>query len=222
MLLPQSSAFAALKNRLNSVSAIGYLHIANYSSSSAGAPRTYVSSQVSNIHSRQKSRENDSPSPLTSTSSIPPSSTSTCTSFLSASGNPNASGFDRTPGTGSTSSVVSSFERPNRLKAREEMGGIRWTELLEKFRTVQERARRQSRSALIHGEGDATSPPPVPDKEEKKESGRQAAGPGRSGTPTAQLGRASVAGSGVVQRPAKVGLGLGRFAGGAGSRKTKR
>lgn len=33
MLLPQSSAFAALKNRLNSVSAIGYLHI---------APRAYV------------------------------------------------------------------------------------------------------------------------------------------------------------------------------------
>lgn len=33
MLLPQSSAFAALKNRLNSVSAIGYLHV---------APRTYV------------------------------------------------------------------------------------------------------------------------------------------------------------------------------------
>ena len=28
MLLPQSSAFAALKNRLNSVSTIGYLHIA--------------------------------------------------------------------------------------------------------------------------------------------------------------------------------------------------
>lgn len=28
MLLPQSSAFAALKNRLNSVSSIGYLHAA--------------------------------------------------------------------------------------------------------------------------------------------------------------------------------------------------
>lgn len=28
MLLPQSSAFAALKNRLNAVSSIGYLHIA--------------------------------------------------------------------------------------------------------------------------------------------------------------------------------------------------
>lgn len=34
MLLPQSSAFAALKNRLNSVSSIGYLHV---------APRAYVS-----------------------------------------------------------------------------------------------------------------------------------------------------------------------------------
>lgn len=33
MLLPQSSAFAALKNRLNSVSSIGYLHI---------TPRPYV------------------------------------------------------------------------------------------------------------------------------------------------------------------------------------
>ena len=33
MLLPQSSAFAALKNRLNSVSSIGYLHV---------APKRYV------------------------------------------------------------------------------------------------------------------------------------------------------------------------------------
>jgi vacuole morphology and inheritance protein 14 len=52
MLLPQSSAFAALKNRLNSVSAIGYLHI---------APRanTYVhpSSSPTLNHLRQKSSE---------------------------------------------------------------------------------------------------------------------------------------------------------------------
>ncbi|ROV89324.1 hypothetical protein VMCG_09635 [Cytospora schulzeri] len=61
MLLPQSSAFAALKNRLNSVSSIGYLHIA-----------------------------------------------------------------------------------PRPLKGREE-GIIRWGELLEKFRSVQERARRAQR-----------------------------------------------------------------------------
>ncbi|KAL2258932.1 hypothetical protein VTK26DRAFT_7565 [Humicola hyalothermophila] len=76
MLLPQSSAFAALKNRLNSVSSIGYLHL---------GPR------------------------------------------------PNA-----------TTPNVPSFDRPNRLKGREE-GLIRWGELLEKFRAVQERARRTQR-----------------------------------------------------------------------------
>ncbi|KAI6779673.1 uncharacterized protein J7T54_007716 [Emericellopsis cladophorae] len=75
MLLPQSSAFAALKNRLNSVSSIGYLHV---------APKS----------------------------------------------------------TASTSSA-SSYDRPNRLKGREE-SGIRWVELLDKFRNVQERARRAS------------------------------------------------------------------------------
>ncbi|KAL1633294.1 hypothetical protein SLS56_002927 [Neofusicoccum ribis] len=80
MLLPQSSAFAALKNRLNSVSAIGYLHI---------APRT-------------------APTPTTS-----------------------------------------GFDRPNRLKSREGEGGIKWQELLEKFKQVQERARRAQRNAML-------------------------------------------------------------------------
>ena len=43
MLLPQSSAFAALKNRLNSVNAIGYLHMPS---------RTYVSfTSPLNLHS---------------------------------------------------------------------------------------------------------------------------------------------------------------------------
>jgi len=37
----------------------------------------------------------------------------------------------------------SSYDRPNRLKGRDE--GIRWTELLEKFRSVQEKARRVQR-----------------------------------------------------------------------------
>ncbi|KAF5022782.1 hypothetical protein F66182_5197 [Fusarium sp. NRRL 66182] len=83
MLLPQSSAFAALKNRLNSVSSIGYLH---------AAPRT-----------------------TTSTSSS------------------------------------SNFDRPNRLKSRED-GNIRWVELLEKFRSVQERARRVQRQNNLDGD----------------------------------------------------------------------
>lgn len=83
MLLPQSSAFAALKNRLNSVSSIGYLHI---------APRTNAPAQAS----------------------------------------------------------ASNFDRPNRLKGRED-GIIRWGELLDKFKTVQERARRVQRHP---GDGD--------------------------------------------------------------------
>lgn len=86
MLLPQSSAFAALKNRLNSVSAIGYLHI---------APRT-------------------APTPTTS-----------------------------------------GFERTNRLKSREGEGGIKWQELLEKFKQVQERARRAQRNAMLGIDGSA-------------------------------------------------------------------
>lgn len=96
MLLPQSSAFAALKNRLNSVSSIGYLHI---------APRPCVSHPFSPT------------SQPTSTNSAPSNATT-----------PN----------------LPSFDRPNRLKGREE-GIIRWGELLEKFRTVQERARRLQR-----------------------------------------------------------------------------
>ncbi|KEZ43607.1 hypothetical protein SAPIO_CDS4536 [Scedosporium apiospermum] len=88
MLLPQSSAFAALKNRLNSVSPIGYLHI---------SPRVSASS----------------------------------------------------------SSTGSSYDRPPRLKGREE-GIIRWSELLEKFRSVQERARRAQRHA-----GDLEESPPL-------------------------------------------------------------
>ncbi|OQE13382.1 hypothetical protein PENFLA_c049G04248 [Penicillium flavigenum] len=77
MLLPQSSAFAALKNRLNSVSNIGFLH---------GGPRS-------------------------TTQTAPP--------------------FDRSTGT--------------RLKPRDE-NSIRWVELLDKFKSVQERARRSQGS----------------------------------------------------------------------------
>lgn len=46
-----------------------------------------------------------------------------------------------------TPSGSSNYDRPNRLKGREE-GGIRWVELLEKFRSVQERSRRAQRQNL--------------------------------------------------------------------------
>ncbi|KAI2766326.1 hypothetical protein DTO012A8_8466 [Penicillium roqueforti] len=81
MLLPQSSAFAALKNRLNSVSNIGFLH---------GGIR--------------------------STTQTAPS-------------------FDRATGT--------------RLKTRDE-NSIRWVELLDKFKSVQERARRAALGPTRH------------------------------------------------------------------------
>lgn len=122
MLLPQSSAFAALKNRLNSVSSIGYLHI---------APRPYVSTNGPPSHSRQGSVAEtiqflQPPSPRYSSKFS--SSIDTHTTALSAATTPSSSSFDR----------------PNRLKGREE-GIIRWGELLEKFRSVQERARRAQR-----------------------------------------------------------------------------
>lgn len=118
MLLPQSSAFAALKNRLNSVSAIGYLHI---------APRAYVSQSRNNsvvdtissfkFHQRQKSTE----------------------TYTSSNSQPANAG-------------PSNFDRSSRLKGRDE-GGIRWNELLEKFKSVQERARRAQRPGGDHDDG---------------------------------------------------------------------
>lgn len=120
MLLPQSSAFAALKNRLNSVSSIGYLHIAprSYVTTNAPLSRSRQGSVVEALHCFQASSPRSRFNP----------SIDTHTTTLSSSTTPNASSFDR----------------PNRLKGREE-GIIRWGELLEKFRSVQERARRAQR-----------------------------------------------------------------------------
>jgi vacuole morphology and inheritance protein 14 len=120
MLLPQSSAFAALKNRLNSVSAIGFLQVAPrpYVSSSPFPYASVVSSRagsisaaISSLHERQRSL-GEIPAHALSPSA-PPAATS------------------------------SSYDRTNRLKGRDD--GIRWTELLDKFRTVQEHFRRHQR-----------------------------------------------------------------------------
>ncbi|GIZ48886.1 hypothetical protein CKM354_001192900 [Cercospora kikuchii] len=108
MLLPQSSAFAALKNRLNSVSAIGYLHI------------------------------RDRVGPAAS---------------------------------GTSSSMSGNFGERNRLKSREDSGGIKWNDLLEKFKATQEKVRRSQQRQLInqHGLDDAApvkAPPKVIQKPE--------------------------------------------------------
>lgn len=98
MLLPQSSAFAALKNRLNSVSNIGFLH---------GGPRRYASGN---------------PGAIPGKSPPHPRSHILINSHSASQTTPS---FDRSSGT--------------RLKSRDD---IRWTELLDKFKAVQERARR--------------------------------------------------------------------------------
>ncbi|OQN99821.1 hypothetical protein B0A48_14591 [Cryoendolithus antarcticus] len=157
MLLPQSSAFAALKNRLNSVSAIGYLHIPNRG---AAVPTT-------------------------------PSS-------------------------------VSTFERQNRLKARED-GGIRWTELLEKFRTTQERLRKAQQRALNpHAElEEAGSPESVKVAVERRPA---SAASGR-GVGQAQQGakdQGMINGQAGLRNARTGGLAqFGRFAGGVGKGKAK-
>ncbi|KAJ5733885.1 hypothetical protein N7493_002671 [Penicillium malachiteum] len=97
MLLPQSSAFAALKNRLNSVSNIGFLQ---------GGPRRYAT------------RDSDQSKPMLNSPRSAPQA---------------APSYDRPTGT--------------RLKSREE-NAIRWFEMLDKFKTVQERARRAQTSKL--------------------------------------------------------------------------
>jgi vacuole morphology and inheritance protein 14 len=98
MLLPQSSAFAALKNRLNSVSAIGYLHVGAVAAASSS-------------------------SSFASTRTAPP---------------------------GSTGPSVANFaDRQNRLKSRDDAASaVRWSDLLEKFRTTQDRVRRSQQRLL--------------------------------------------------------------------------
>lgn len=166
MLLPQSSAFAALKNRLNSVSAIGYLHI---------APRTYVS------HVRQKSTE---------------------------------AKFGSNPQT-----PTATFDRPNRLKPREE-GAIRWADLLEKFKSVQEKARRTHRSQNQVDDG-MVVPVTTEGIKEKAlpEVPKQPLRPASAGSAT----RGMPPPSGPLHKP-KSSLGnLGRFTGGGlAGRKAKK
>lgn len=116
MLLPQSSAFAALKNRLNSVSNIGFLH---------GGPRRYGPCSRSPV-----SPQIPIPHPKKDTETV---FSSTIQSTQSA--------FDRSTGT--------------RLKARDE-NTIRWVDLLDQFKSVQERTRRST--SQFHRGSDIQNP----------------------------------------------------------------
>ncbi|KAL2751961.1 hypothetical protein ACRALDRAFT_2114690 [Sodiomyces alcalophilus JCM 7366] len=153
MLLPQSSAFAALKNRLNSISSIGYLHI---------TPRPNV---------------------------------------------PVAAG--------------SNYERPNRLKGREE-AIVRWNDLLEKFRNVQEKARRTQRHAgevLSDGPMSSMGDIRLGDGQESKaaKESRGSTGP----SVTAKEAAAATPSAAPAAKRSGLGRQLGRF-GGAVSGRAKR
>lgn len=130
MLLPQSSAFAALKNRLNSVSSIGYLHI---------GPRPYVlPSTVPPTFT---------PPPFPPPLSRPSSVAETVSTLQGHT--PRSKSIHDTHASSSVSPATtpstSSYDRPNRLGKGREDGTIRWDQLLEKFRSVQDRARRAQR-----------------------------------------------------------------------------
>lgn len=133
MLLPQSSAFAALKNRLNSISAIGYLH---------AAPRTYVSTTPHNLNPSTSSP------PIISTTRTP-SVVEAVTSLNSFAISPRKSGSEtHIPSLSipTAGSAPSNYDRATRIKSREDI--IKWTELLEKFKATQEKARRTQRVGM--------------------------------------------------------------------------
>lgn len=114
MLLPQSSAFAALKNRLNSVSSIGLLHTPAAMPTSARPSYVALRSPGPNPGSLQ----NHHTDPYQSGISTGVSSTTM----------PNTT----------TSSAV------RRARDIGSTGDVKWTELLDKFRQTQDKAHRRN------------------------------------------------------------------------------
>jgi hypothetical protein len=158
MLLPQSSAFAALKNRLNSVSNIGFLY---------GGPRRYGTCQAPSAR----------PHTLTSLS---------------------------------TAQAAPSYDRPSGTRLKREDGNIRWVELLDKFKSVQERDRR-AQAAQRHSL-DPTDTLQNPSLTAALSAATTDRTRDRSGLPDSPRGMGAGPGAGV-------GLGVpGSAAGGSGAR----
>ena len=124
----------------------------------------------------------------------------------------------------STPIVASSnYERPNRLKGREDGGGIKWVELLEKFKSVQEKARRQQRQSFL--KDDETPMGQLLDEKTPNSadpSSLIAQGRLTSSSATVNIQTPPQQVTGQNQK-AKSGLGhLGRLSGAVGGRKTRR
>jgi vacuole morphology and inheritance protein 14 len=109
------------------------------------------------------------------------------------------------------------------LKAREEESKVKWTELLDRFKQTQEKARRSQRMATL-GED-----LPINEEKEKERMGPAAvqpkrAGAGRPGSPADSMRPPSVppaAQNQVQGHKPRSSLSLGRFAGGVGRQKKK-
>lgn len=162
MLLPQSSAFAALKNRLGSVSAIGYLHVPGRLAGSANSAVTPKESFEQRGPGRLSGRKD----------------ADAAAAAAAAAGSAAGAGQ-----------------------------GIRWPELFERFRTVQERARR-SRGGI----GGSFAP----DEQPLSGFGGSGLGLGMLGMQDSQQsqsqnqGQSRVMGHGQGQRAAMMSAGTGR------------
>ncbi|CRK17941.1 hypothetical protein BN1723_011453 [Verticillium longisporum] len=169
MLLPQSSAFAALKNRLNSVSSIGYLHITPRPTASTSAGANF--DRPNRLKGREEAiikwgdlleKFRNLRLQLLEPEKFPylykclygllmllPQS-SAFAALKNRLNSVSSIGYLHiTPRPTASTSAGANFDRPNRLKGREE-AIVKWGDLLEKFRSVQEKARRTQRHA---GEG---------------------------------------------------------------------
>lgn len=125
---------------------------------------------------------------------------------------------------------MSNFERPGRLKPRDGLSGpdaagtVKWTELLERFKQTQEKARRSQRMASMGEEeevyeklGPTAPAPPVPPK---AVTGLR---PGSPAGPMRPAPAPAVPGPAQGHKPRSSLSNLGRFAGGvAGRRKDKK
>ena len=138
MLLPQSSAFAALKNRLNSVSAIGLLHTPASYSFPTSTPTTQRGSIAAGMS-------------IPLSSALPTTSSTLCSSLAA-------------PGNLSTSSTSTVPTMPGRLgravrdnsttaaaqaAAAAAANDVKWPELIDKFRSTQQRARRRNQLLAV-------------------------------------------------------------------------
>jgi vacuole morphology and inheritance protein 14 len=140
-------------------------------------------------------------------------------------------GFSSTPGTGvGVSGVSPGFDRTTRLKPRDDPGTIKWVEMLEKFKAVQDKSRRLQRmqggQADDSGAGGSVNGVSLPFDQLSMSKEKALPDVPAKGVPKPASAEGVTAKPPPVQaqgHKSKSSLGnLGRLAGGIGQRKSKR